>query len=159
MLYPNQAKQAYAKTEQQSLRQDRMPVYGERMKARRTALKISLKDMADKLGLKAYQQYYDWEQNRVVPPVKYLEPLSRILLCSVDHLLGLVDEPGATLEEEDLSEVEIQLIRKRRESEFFRAATDLLLRGFILKSGQVPPSSLVESGEQSDTTGQDDGVQ
>lgn len=158
MLYPNSTKAVYATNAPSSTRQDRMPIYGERLKARRVALNLSLKQITDELGLKAYQQYYDWEQDKHAPPIKYLDKLSKILKCSIDYLLGLVDDPGAHLEEADLTETEIGLIRKRREDPFFREVTDMLLHGFMLRR---PDSAypLIENGENPPAARSDESAQ
>jgi transcriptional regulator with XRE-family HTH domain len=136
-----------------------MPVYGERMKARRIALNLSLKQITDELGIKAYQQYYDWEQGKHSPPIKYLDKLAVVLKCSVDYLVGLVDDPLAHLEEADLTDDERELIRRRREDPNFREITDVLLRGIPIRRFQELSYPMIEGGENPPASSPDDTAQ
>src|SRR5262245_40048237 len=77
LLYQSSAQLAYDRNAPNSTRQERMPIHGDRLKARRTALGLSQADVAKDIGIKTYQQYDDWERERHSPPIKYLEGLSR----------------------------------------------------------------------------------
>lgn len=161
LLYPNPVKSAYAKTDQQQqhTRQDWMPIYGDRLRARRLALNMSQADVAKAIGIKSYQQYDDWERERATPPIKHLPKLALVLNGSIDYFLGLVDDPGAHLEEKDLTPDEVELLRRRREDPIFREVTDMLLRGFSLRRIQQPSRPLIESGEKPDVSGPDESSQ
>lgn len=136
-----------------------MPIYGDRLRARRLALNMSQADVAKAIGIKSYQQYDDWERERHSPPIKYLSQIALVLHGTIDYFLGLVDDPGARLEEKDLSPDEIELLRRRREDPLFREVTDLLLRGFSFRPIQQPTYPLIESGEKPDSATPDDSTQ
>src|SRR5579859_5617442 len=94
-----------------------MPLYSERLLSRRQALDMTQKDVAQAIGVKNYQQYASWETGEHRPSVEYVEKLALALHCSTDYLLGLVNDPGATLEEADLSEDERGLLRLYRKGD------------------------------------------
>lgn len=132
-----------------------MPVYGARLSERRLALNMSQQDVCDAIKIKSTQQFDDWEKGRHAPSIKHLEKLAPALKCSIDYLVGLTDDPGATLEERDLSEDEVALVRAKREGRYKEAINYLLSDTPPTILDNLPGTS-IESKSQSSITGNDE---
>lgn len=65
---------------------------GERIKARRYELNLTVDDVAKKLG-KNRATVYRYESDMIYHfPITVLEPLAKILKCSPDYLMGWTDD-------------------------------------------------------------------
>lgn len=129
-----------------------MPLHANRLKERRDFWRMSQTDVADKLGLKHYEQYAQWETGKHQPSIKYIEQLAKVFNTTIDYLVGLVDEPGLELNESDLSDDEKVLITLKRQGLVNEAAVYVL-------SGRLPeqlPSGarlLIDSGNKTEVSG------
>jgi transcriptional regulator with XRE-family HTH domain len=132
-----------------------MPLYSERLLSRRQALGMTQKDVAQAIGVKNYQQYASWETGEHRPSVEYVEKLALALHCSTDYLLGLVNDPGATLEEADLTDDERGLLRLMRKGDY-REAIDFLLGRIPALQANNPVRPLVERDDKPTVPGTDE---
>ncbi len=66
---------------------------------------MTLKEVADKLGLKGHSTYSNWEYGFREPSIDDLQALSTIFEVSIDYLTGKTDqrEPGADNQKTDVS--------------------------------------------------------
>ena len=75
----------------------------EKLKARRKELKMTQKDIADRLGI-SYQAYSAWERGVKKPTQDNLVKISQILNVSIDYLVGNSNE---RVKEDKLDNVEL----------------------------------------------------
>jgi transcriptional regulator with XRE-family HTH domain len=134
-----------------------MPIQGSRLLARREALGLSQPEVCKLMGIKNYQQYAQWETGEHEPLGRNIEKLMKALSCSADYLFGLVDDPGDTFKEADLSPNERKLIALIRQDRKDEAAM------YVLSGGVAPPPSfkpydppLIEGGDKPSVPGSDE---
>lgn len=90
-----------------------MEVY-ERIKARRKELGLSADNVADALGVSRATVYRYESADIEKLPTTILEPLSKILRCSIAYLMGWEENANTYSEDFQLSDLEKDIIRKFR---------------------------------------------
>lgn len=99
-------------------------MFAQRLKALREARGYNLEEMADLVGVHR-TQIMRWESGNV-PNADSITKLAQAFETSTDYLLGLVDQPHATLKESELSTDERQLLDALRNGALHRALEVLL---------------------------------
>jgi transcriptional regulator with XRE-family HTH domain len=66
---------------------------GRRLKGVRRSRKISVEDLAERIG-KSSMTIYGWESGKYTPTVHDLYEICRILRVSSDYLIGLIEDPS-----------------------------------------------------------------
>jgi len=69
-------------------------IFAERVRQRRLALRIGVREMARRLGV-APSLITQYEDGSALPGLPLLVALARALDCSTDYLVGLSDDPHA----------------------------------------------------------------
>lgn len=90
-----------------------MEVY-ERIKARRKELGLSADDVADALGVSRATVYRYESADIEKLPTTIIEPLSKILRCSIAYLMGWEKNVNTYSEDFQLSDLEKDIIKKFR---------------------------------------------
>lgn len=90
-------------------------VLGDRIRRRRSQLRITQEELAKSLG-KDQSQVWKYESGRTIPSAAVLIELTRILSTSADYLLGITNYPEPpVLGKDDLSEMERRMIQALRQ--------------------------------------------
>ena len=97
---------------------------GERIKARRAHLDLTLQELADKLEV-SFQQVWRYENDQNVPNSRIVVKMANALMVTTDWLLGLNDEMNSIPQTEGLNESEQTLI------EIYRAQSPSFQQRFI----------------------------
>lgn len=93
-----------------------MEVY-ERIKRRRKELGLSADNVADALGVSRATIYRYESADIEKLPTSIMEPLSKILHCSIPYLMGWEENTGNNDEHFSLSDTEKKIVTKYRESD------------------------------------------
>jgi len=86
----------------------------ERIKARRKELGLSADNVADALGVSRATVYRYESADIEKLPTTIIEPLSRILHCSIAYLMGWEENTNTYSEDFQLSKLEKNIIKKFR---------------------------------------------
>ena len=89
---------------------------GDRIRWLRNRHNMTQADLAERLAM-SDQQVFRWENGKSEPNLEALVKLAKIFDVTGDYLLGLSDDPRGNRAVE-LSEIEVDLIRALRESNF-----------------------------------------
>ena len=94
---------------------------GERIKARRQALKMSQRQLAEKMGYKNHSVIARIEAGEVDIPQSRLGLFAEVLGVSHAYLLGLISEE-ASVKNDRLAEL---IVKMRKDPEFFEAVSKM----------------------------------
>ncbi len=119
-----------------------MPLIGDRLKQLRKARRYSQADMGKALGI-SQQMVAKWEQGDVEVTSDTLTRLARLLDCTTDWLLGLVENPEEHLTLRDLSADEWKLLDLYRRG----ALPQLIARLAAELAGAQSKEGLVVDGD------------
>lgn len=78
-------------------------MYGQRLRQLRKAHKLTMEQLAEKIGI-AKSSYGGYEAESKKPPLDKLVILARLYDVSVDYILGLTDDPDPKVERKNLKE-------------------------------------------------------
>ncbi len=106
-----------------------MEVY-ERIKARRKEIGLSADDVADALGVSRATVYRYESADIEKLPTSIIEPLAKVLRCSIPYLMGWEEKP-ATYNDFSLSDIEKEIILKFRK--LTNGERDMFLRSLGLE--------------------------
>ncbi len=102
-----------------------MPLRAERLKQLRKLRGYTQQDLAKALHI-AQQQVTRWESGANDPSADTLERIAKVLECTADWLLGLVDEPTQRLQARELTPDEEQLLDLYRQRKLPQMITRLV---------------------------------
>ena len=94
---------------------------GEKIKARRVALGLSQRDLAERMGYKNHSVIARIEAGSVDLPQSRLDQFAKVLDVSHGYLLGLISEEE-NIKNARLAEI---IIKMRKDPEFFEAVSNM----------------------------------
>ena len=95
-------------------------IRGDRVRKLREQFGYSQNELAELVGIDK-QQVWRIENNATNPSVDHVTLLVKALGVTADYILGLVDEPGEQVGQQELSEDEMKLIQAIRSKKFHQS--------------------------------------